>query len=604
MPSRLIRFEQFELDAGAFELRRAGRAVRLERIPLELLFFLAERRGQLVTREEILERIWGKDVFVDADNSINTAVRKVRSALKDDPDKPRFVCTVPGKGYRFAPEVLEHRLPGADFSAPAAGGRVDSAVPLTAPKVKLVVLPFVNLSHDFQQEFFADGITEEIITRLGGLDPQRLGVIARTSSMQYKTAQKDAAQIARELGVDYLLEGSVRRDGERLRVTAQLIVASDQTHVWCGNFDRSQSDVLRLQSDLALAISNKIALKVSPPVRARLADAPPVNPEAYQAYLLALKLWDTRTKSAALRSVSEHQHAISLEPDYAPPYAALANVYSLASVVGTMTAHEGMPQAKQAALRAIALDDALATGHTVLAFVLAHYDYDWPHAEREFRRALELNPNDASAHFFFSNSYLSPMGRHDEAIEEMHRAIELDPFSPPVQSFFGQALLWARRYDEALAQYKKCADLFPGFAINHERMAHLYTYLDRFEEAISEDTKAKLLVGQSPEAAMQHAHTLRTALDTEGPGGYWKSLLEFSQLPDAPPESYKDAFHFAIIHTRLRQQEEALASLEKAYDERNLSLTELTMEPAFDPLHSDPRFQALARRLGLPLLAP
>ncbi len=636
MPGEVLRLGEFELDARAFELRRSGRAVRLERIPLELLFFLAERRGELVSRDEILDRIWGKDVFVDADNSINTAVRKVRAALNDDSEKPKFLRTVPGKGYKLAieqdallaPVKTPPAKPTADanptLATPGAAGQrghwaiwaglavVLAAVMLVAVprflrprnnsapgKVKLVVLPFVNLSNDPQQEYFADGMTEEIITQLGGLDPQRLGVIARTSSMQYKAAHKDAAQIARELGVNYLLEGSVRREGGRVRVTAQLIQATDQMHVWAGDFDRDESDILKLQGDLALAISQKTALSLSSATRARLAEAVPLNPEAHQAYLSGLQAWSTRSKPGALRSITEYQRAISLEPSYAQPYAALANVLSLASVVGAMSAQEAMPKAKEAALRAIGLDDSLATGHTALGFIAAHYDFDWPKAEREFRRALELNPNDSAAHFFYSNSYLSPMGRHDEAIAEMKRAIELDPFSAPMQSFFGQTLLWARKYDEALAQYKKCAELFPGFAIDHERMAHLYTYMGRYDDAIAEDTQAKLLAGETPEAALREEQKIRKALASEGPRGYWKTLLEFSRLPEGPPESYKNAQHLAIIYTRLGQTENALTSLERAYDTRTIGLTELAIEPAFDPLHSEPRFQTLSQRLGL-----
>ena len=628
MDTEIIRFEDFELDRGAFELRQSGRTVRLERIPLELLFFLAENPGRLVTREQILERVWGKDVFVDADNGINTAVRKIRQALKETPESPRFLQTVPGKGYRFTkPEVTDGKTgvgsvpqetadPGAEqasrrwllwlslavlfiVAAMVARSFLWRNTKPSLGKEMLAVLPFVNLSGDPHEDYFVDGMTEEMITQLGSLDPRHLGVIARTSSMQYKGARKNTTQIAQELGVDYLLEGSVRRDGERVRVTAQLIQASDQTHLWAGSFDRELGDVVKLQNEVALAIADKIELTLSHEERARLAEAPAVNPEAHLAYLRALQVWDWRTKQGAERSIAELQRAISLDPNYALAYAGLARVYSLAPITGVLSGEEAMPKAREAASRAIALDDSLAEGHTALAFVKAHYEYDWVGAQREYLRALELNPNDAYAHLFYSNSYLSPLGRHDEAIGEMKKAIELDPFSSPVQSFLGRTYLWARRYDDALAQGQKCNQMFPEFAVNHERLAHLYTYTGKFQEAIAEDTKARLLAGEDSESVSKKENSLRQALKSGGPHGYWQQLLEFAQTADNPPEAYTSSYGLAIVYTRLGEKEKAIQSLEKAYEERVLAMTEIGVEPALDPLRSDPRFQSLLRRVHL-----
>jgi TolB-like protein/DNA-binding winged helix-turn-helix (wHTH) protein/Tfp pilus assembly protein PilF len=632
MPSEIIRFEDYELDPAAFELRRAGSVVRLERIPLQLLLHLAQCRERVVAREEILEAIWGKNVFVDADNSINTAIRKIRQALKDDPDNPRYVRTVPGRGYRFAAEVTSSALPSPSLQkvvAPPPSGALPAdkrmarwiifgalaaalivaalvARPYvlrpaaqTSPKIMIVVLPFLNLSNNAEEDFFADGMTEEMITQLGSLDPQRLGVIARTSSMQYKGAHKSADQIARELGVKYLLEGSVRREGERVRVTAQLIQASDQTHVWAGDFDRDQSGVLKLQSDVALAICSKIDLTLSPPARARLAEAPALNAPAHEAYLQGLHDLDLRTKPAVVRAIGEFQQAIALDANYAPAHAALARTYALAPVVGAMSSMESLPKAREAALRSIALDPSLAGGHSTLAFVKAHYDFDWPEAQREYLRALDLNPNDAYAHLFYSNSYLSPHGRHAEAIDEMQKAIAIDPFSAPVESFLGRTYIWSRQYGKAMAQFRKCAEMFPGFAIDHERIAQLHAFLGRFDDAIAEDTKARLLSGEDQKSVLQKEAALRHAWSTGGPQGYWKKLLEFTQRPDNPPEMYGSPFGTAILYAQLGEKDRALEYLETAYEQRSLFMTEIAIEPAFDSLRSEPKFQDLLQRVGL-----
>jgi tetratricopeptide (TPR) repeat protein len=384
-----------------------------------------------------------------------------------------------------------------------------------------------------------------------------------------------------------------------VRVTAQLIQANDQTHLWAADFDRDLKDVLRLQSEVALAISSKIELSLRGPVRERLKAAPSVNPEAHEAYLQGLHAAELRTKQGSERAIVEFQKAISLDPNYAAAYSGLARAYSLATVPGTRSALESMPKAREAAEKAIALDDSLAEGHTVLGFVKAHFDFDWPGAAREYRRGLELNPNDAYAHMFYSNSYLSPLGRHEDAIEEMKKAIAVDPFSPPMQSFMGRTYLWARRYDDALAQFNKSAEMFPGFAIDHERLAHLATYTGKFDEAIGEETKARLLASEEPKSVLKKEDELRKALKEGGPQGYWKKALERSRTVENPPEAYVGPYGSAILLARLGEKEKALNALEKALDERVLAMTEIGVEPALDPLRGEARFQELLRRVGL-----
>jgi len=464
----------------------------------------------------------------------------------------------------------------------------------------MVVLPFLNLSGDPAREYLADGMTEEMITQLGSLDPAHLGVIARTSAMQYKGTHKDVARIAQELDVNYVLEGSVRRAGDRVRVTAQLIQTSDQTHIWADSFDRNLSDILQLESDVARAIAAKTELALSKQAEARLAVTPHVDAAAHEAYLLGLQSWNLRTREGVTGAITDFKRAIAIDPNYALAYAGIARAYSLAPVFEVAPPSESLPEAREAATRAIALDDSLADAHTTLAFIDAHYDYDWKNAEREFRRAIELNPSYAYAHFFYSNSYLSPLGLHEQAIEEMKKAIELDPLSLPIRSFSGRTFVWAHRYDEALAQFQKANQMDPNFAINHERMAHLFADIGKFNEAIDEETKARVLSGEDPQAAVQKGEALRQAFRAGGARGYWKQALELSVAKENPPEAYVDRYGLAILHARLGEKEKALSFLEKADAEHELAMTEAGVEPGFDTLRSDPNFAAVLKHIGLP----
>jgi len=642
MASYPLKFGEFELDPSAYELRRLGHPVRIERIPMELLLVLVSRHGDLVSRVEIIEKLWGKEVFIDTNTAVNVAVSKVRQALRDDPDKPRFVQTVSGKGYRFigSLEQLPQARP-AEADQPSSTAPVLTATPEPAeiiepshpprrgwlllaiavaliavaalllwprlrqtPKVQgkktmLVVLPFENLSGDPGQEYIADGMTEEMITQLGSLEPQRLGVIARTSSMQYKATKQNAAQIASELGVGYLLEGSVRRSGDHIRVSAQLIQASDQTHIWAEDYDRDLSNLLELESDIAVAIAGHVQIALPHQTIKRMSASRPVNAEAQVAYLLGLQALNRRTREGFTNAIAEFQRAIAIDPNYALPYAALARSYALSPVMGGAKPAEVMPKARAAATRAIALDPLFAEAHTALAMVAGHYDYDWDTAEREYRRALELNPSSADAHFFYSNSYLSPFGHHDEAIAELQKAIELDPFSLPIQAFLGRTYVWARRYDDALAQFLKIGKMSPGLALNHERLSHLYPHLNRYDEAIDEDAKARTLSGEDVDSVVAKKDALRKAFVERGPKGFWQTLLEFSKAPPNPPEAYTDHWGIAIIYAQLGDKENALDALEQAYSARDFMLTELAVEPALDPLRSEPRFKTLLQRVGL-----
>lgn len=625
--SGLYYFGSFEFDPQIGELRKQGIRIRLKGQPVAILVMLLERSDELVTRDELQKKLWPSDTFVDFDESLNAAIRRLRLALDDSAESPRYVETLARKGYRWiapvrgAPTAVRDgdTAPGLEPKMrPRWRGRATWLVLAAATavaaifvasslwrslsdtgKVMLAVLPFQNLSDDAQQEYFADGMTEEMITRLGGLDPQHLGVIARTSAMQYKAGHKDAAQIARELSVNYLLEGSVRRQGARIRVAAQLIQANDQTHVWADSYDSDVSDILKLQSEVARAIAGQIRLRLTRQVEQRLSSAPPVNAQAHEAYLQGQQAWNLRSKEGSRRGIEEFQRAVEIDPNYAAAYAGLAQAYALSPVNGFLSELEAMPKAHHAAARAIALDDSLAMSHIIMGFLKAHYEYDWPAAEREFQLALKLNPSDPYAHLSYSNSYLSPLGRHDEAIAEMKKAIELDPFSSRVHSFLGRTYIWARRYDDALAHFQKTTQMFPSFAIDHQRLAHLYTYRGEFDKAIAEETRTRMLAGEDPRSVVKLEDALRKAFTSRGPRGYWEELLELSQRSDNPPEAYTTSNDLAILYARLAEKQKALQALEQAYKERQVHMMEIGVEPAFDTLRSEPRFQDLVYRIGV-----
>jgi TolB-like protein/Tfp pilus assembly protein PilF len=451
------------------------------------------------------------------------------------------------------------------------------------------------MSENKDQEYFSDGLSEELIDKLAKVSELR--VPARTSSFYFKGKSTTIADIASALSVAYVLEGSVRKAGDTLRVSVQLIRAGNGYHIWSETYDRKVTDVFKIQDDIANAVVK--ALKVSLLEGEGITPSLDVSPEAHQAYLEGLEGFNSRTKTGFEGAIVEFDRAIAIDPNYALAYAGLARTYSVAPVFGVGAPIEALSKARDAASKALAIDDAVNSAHSTLGFFYAHIDFDWPAAEKEFRRGIELNPSDANAHMFYSNSFLSVHGRHDEAVAEMRVALELDPLSASVDSFLGRTYLWARRYSDALAQLKSCVQRFPNFALGHERLAHLYTYIGKFDEAINEETKARLLIGEDPRDALKQEDALRAALAARGPHGYWAELLTVSQMNNKVPEAYFTSYGIAVLYARLGEKDKALESLERAYAERQIAMTELSIEPAFDPLRSDERFHSLLRRVGL-----
>jgi len=636
-----IRFgDDFEFNPRSQQLRREGRAVKLERIPLEILLLLIEKNGDLVTREAIIERIWGEGVFLDTDNSINTAIRKIRQVLRDDPENPRFIQTVTGRGYRFVAEVVHppaqdrdeaseaarSALPESDVPPATLPARPDPASkrrpwgPITligfavvcvalgvyfytsrsrpaasAPPARsmLAVLPFENLTGDAEQEYFSDGLTEEMISQLGNLDPSHLGVIARTSVMHYKHSGEPLDRIGRELGVQYALEGSVRRDSNKVRITAQLIQIKDQSHVWAREYDRDLSDLLALQAEIAQEIADEIQLTLGDHRRSESAHLPALSPNAYEAYDLYLKgrfFWNKRSGPGLQQAIEYFQQAIAKDPQYARAYAGLADSYALLGGYTGLPQTKIMPKARAAAMKALELDPNLAEAHTSLALITENFDFDWETAEKEYHHAIDLNPNYATAHHWYAE-FLSLQGRFDEALAESERARALDPLSLIIAADRGVILLYAREYDKAIAQFRAVKEMEPGFSRSGLVVA-AYVEKGQYDDALAE-----LSTWYDPDNSPWVLAWRTMIYSRRGQPAQARHCLErlrqiYSQGSIAP-----DPVLWAYLGIGDRDQ--VFEWFERAYKDHSNVLTSLKVNPAFDPLRDDPRFQELMRRIRL-----
>ena len=608
----LIRFgEDFEFDRRAYQLRRAGHTLKLERIPLEILLLLTEQRGQLVSREQIVERIWGKDHFLDTDNSINGAIRKIRQVLRDDPERPRFIETITGRGYRFVAPVREAediRTPprtrtllarpvtlslvvGAAIVVAIVWSRSRAPRPVT-DRVMVAVLPFQNFTGDAGQEYFSDGLTEEMITQLGNRDPERLGVIARTSVMPYKTSRMQLDQVGRELGVQYVLEGSVRRDANTVRVTAQLIRARDQTHIWARAYDRELKGLLTLQGEIALEIADEIQSHLGNPKPAARSQ-PARSTQDYEAYDLYLKghyFFNKRGVPGLEAAIRYFEQATARDQNYARAHAALASAYALLAGYSMRPPAQLPSKARASARRALELDPNSAEAHTALALVVQNHDWDWRTAEREFRRAIALNPNYATAHHWYAE-HLMWRGRFDEALEESARARQLDPLSLIIAVDDGAILYFARRYDRAIERFRSVLELDPDFPRVHIIGA---AYLEKGMVAAA----LADLESQRPKITAAHYWSALACIY----GRSRQTAKAREALRTVVQSSQRDPVDAAVLGATcacVGEKEQALAWLERAYAEHSNGLTSLKVSPAFDSLRNDPRFQSLLRRVGL-----
>ena len=632
LTAREFQFADFTLDRSSYRLQQGERLVHLEKLPMELLILLVERRGNLVSREEITARLWGKGVFLVVDRSINTAVNKVRVALRDDPEKPRFVETVVGKGYRFAAPVtcngassaqaLPLSVPVQLVPSPAlvstekksasmrlrlllggvavlalvtfalvlsrGGGGKDGRLPAIK---SLAVLPLKNLSGDATQEYLADGMTEELIGRLAGI--RNLRIISRTSVMHFKDTQLSVREIAKTLGVDAVVEGSVIRERNRIRVHAQLIRGATDEHLWSETYDRDLRDVLGLQSDVAQAIARKVEVTVSGADHNRLAAVHPISPEVYEDYLRGrFALAKSNSRTNAEESIAYFNKAIRKDPTFAPSYMSLANAYS---ILGTVfiggVATEERPKAIAAARKALEFDPELVEAHVLLGN-LAQQQWQWADAEAAYRRALELNPNNAEAHSAFA-FWLVSQGRTEEAVTSCRRARELDPLAVS-GSDLAWMLFYARRYGDAEQELRSVLAVTPddafalwilGFALiaNH----HPEEAVPMLEKGVAASDRSPAIVG-----LLVHAYARA--------GRRADALHLLEELKQRKKTGYVPAAAFVKAYLGLGEYDRAFFWLEEAYKEQSNLLQFLKVHPIFDPIRDDPRFVDLVRRVGLP----
>jgi TolB-like protein/DNA-binding winged helix-turn-helix (wHTH) protein/Flp pilus assembly protein TadD len=618
----IVSFGAYEFNPDSRELRRDGMRVRVEGQPLAILEVLVERPGEVVTREELQKRLWPADTFVDFEHSLNAAVKRLRAALNDSADQPRYIETLARRGYRFvAPvggsvveresekAVLPHEsrvrnsrrwlwlvgLAGVCVLGLAGLGwrlRNRPATHALPPVRSLAVLPLQNLSGDPSQEYLADGMTEELIGRLANIHGLR--VISRTSAMHFKNTQLSAPEIAKTLGVDAIVEGSVIRDGSQVRVHAQLIRGTSDEHIWAGEYQREYRSLLALQDEVARSIAERIEISLTPEERRTLASTPPVDPEAHEDYLKGRYYFNQRTLDALNKSIGFFQQGIARKPDYALSYSGLADAYAMLGFRGGFPSKDALSRAKAAALKAIELDDTLAEPHASLAFIAETHEWDWATAEREYKRALELNPGDARAHHWYAG-YLMYVGRFDEGLAEAKRARELDPLSLPVNNALAGRLLVAGRADEALAQVRQTLEIDPHFAPAHQTLGWVYLNMGKRQEAIHEFQQALQLAGTDDKDIK-----LDLGFAYAATGNREEARRILGELKKLHGQGLMPSGSVAVLYGALGELDAAFAWLEKAYQERDPQLTYLKVGRRFEPLHHDARFQQLVHRVGFP----
>jgi TolB-like protein/DNA-binding winged helix-turn-helix (wHTH) protein/Tfp pilus assembly protein PilF len=645
-PAKIVRFGLFEVDLESNELRKKGLRVKLQDQQLNLLKILLEHPGTLVTRDELRHRLWKPGTFVEFDHSLNTAMMRLREVLGDSSDNPMLIETVPRKGYRFIAPVhdlkkeqeTELSLSSIDAEEDELNlavllpqGASSSAAPMplvrqvslsravlaglavvlvvlavlflfrqrlglvsseTKQISSIAVLPMQNLSGDSNQDYFADGMTDELIASLARISSLR--VISRTTAMEYKGTHESLEKIAHDLHVDAVVEGTVLRSGDRVRITAELVQVSTDRHLWADTYESPLGDILALQNQVAGAIVSQIRIKLTPQDKESLAATRPINAAAFEDYLKGRYYWGKRSEDALDKAIHYFQSATEKDSNYALAYAGLADCYGIlgAAIVGTVPTSEVAPKAKAAAKRAVELDPTLAETQTALATVQFNDDWNWKAAETGFRHAIQLNPSYATAHQRYS-LYLIAMGRTEESLEEMNRARSLDPLSLSVNFSLGWRLYMARQYDQAISQLLNTIEMDPTYLLAHIVLGQCYEQEGKYSEAITELQKAASLSPDSPPvlAALGHAYAAA--------GKRAEALQMLDKLKSVSGRRYVSPFYVAFLYIGLGDREQAVEWLDRGYDDRSNNMIFLNVVPQFDSLRSEPRFQNLRHRIGL-----
>ena len=626
--AQVVRFATFEVDLRAGELRKGGIKLKLGGQPFQVLGILLERPGEVVTREELQKRLW-PDTFVDVDHNLNTAINKIRDVLGDSAENPRFVETLARRGYRFIRAVNGTEQPRVVEVKPSRGLRSlifpvafgllavfgITAVLLSVnlhgwrdrlfagparPQIRaLAVLPLANLSGDAEQEYFADGMTEALITELGKISVPR--VISRQSIMQYKGSKKPLSEIARELNVNAVLEGTVERSGDRVRVIVRLDQVSPEGQLWSNQYNRDIRDLLRLQDEIARAVTDEVQIKLKPQERARLAGSRPVDPGAQDDYFRALHFRNNFKLAAESVANSEQdlptaityfRQATEKDANYGPAYVGMAQAYiDLGHTHGGYhDPKETLPLAKAAATRAVEVDPMLGEAHFVLAQTLELYDWNWYEAERQYKLALELSPNYAPAHMGYGRFVQAIFGRNDEAMKQTAYAAELNPRDPQIRLTMGFVTYAARQYDSAIVQFKELNAASPG--LGDFGLGWSYREKKMYPEAIAALEKAL--------AHSRHPSVLASVAAVYGLAGRKGEALKLiDELKEKSRQHYIPASHFAVAYSGLGE-DETMTWLERAYEEHDQSMVNINAYPGWDALRSEPRFRALVRRMNFP----
>jgi len=569
-----LRFGEFELDISAYELRRGGQPVHLERQPMDLLILLVERHRQLVWRADIAKRLWDPGVFVDVEMGVNTAIRKVRQALRDSRESPAFIETISGKGYRFIAPV---------DAAPL--GRHQEAIESVA------VLPFANDSADPDGEYLSDGITETLINNLSQI--WNLRVVARSTVFRYKGKDIDPQKAGNDLHVRAVVSGRLLQRGSTLIIRAELMDVATGAQLWGGQYNRKAEDVFALQDDLSREISEKLRLQLTGDEKQRLTKRYTEDAEAYRLYLKGRYHWNKRSPEGLQKAVEYFRQALEKDPAYSLAYAGLADTYAYLSFFNVVAPREAMPKAKNAAVKGLEIDKDLAEAHVSLGYVSFTYDGDWPAAGKHFEQALALNPAYSRAHTFYP-FYLSSLGRSEEALEVARRALDFDPASPAVSHSLAVQLYFARQFDQAIDQAHNTLEMDANFAISYAVLGEVYLSKGMYREGLLALEKYSALSRSSATSLALLGYSQARL------GERSQALRMIEELKAASKESFVPALFVALVYAGLEDKGQAFTWLEKAYEERFNRLAYLKVDALWDPLRSDPRFADLLRRVGIP----